>query len=83
MCGIIGIVGGNARAREEAVLRALPSLSSRGPDGNGRMFFPETTLGHTRLAILDLATGAQPMKDARRDIAISFNGEIFNYQNAN
>ncbi|MEK7604883.1 MAG: asparagine synthase (glutamine-hydrolyzing) [Patescibacteria group bacterium] len=80
MCGIIGIVGGDTKTREDAVVRAIPTLSRRGPDGHGSMFFSRAALGHTRLAIIDLATGTQPMKDTTRNIAISFNGEIFNYR---
>lgn len=80
MCGIIGVVGGNTKMREDTVARALPTLSLRGPDGSGRAFFAGAALGHARLAIIDLATGAQPMKDNVRDIVISFNGEIFNYK---
>lgn len=60
---------------------ALASLGKRGPDDHGTLAFPHALLGHTRLSIIDLSNGGhQPMQDAERDIAISFNGEIYNYR---
>lgn len=80
MCGILGVVGGNDRERM-AISGALDSLSKRGPDGKGVLSsYPSALLGHTRLSIIDLATGGQPMKDNAHDAAITFNGEIFNYK---
>lgn len=80
MCGVIGITGGNPKVRKDALARGLSALSLRGPDDKGEVFFAEAALGHARLAVIDLATGAQPMRDSARDIAVSFNGEIFNYR---
>ena len=80
MCGIVGMAGGDREARETAVGRALGTLAQRGPDAHATLTFPEATLGHTRLSIIDLSTGDQPMKDNARNIAITFNGEIFNYK---
>ena len=80
MCGIIGIVGKNAEAHTSALVQALPTLAKRGPDSHAHLVLDGAVLGHTRLAIIDLATGNQPMKDNERDITISFNGEIFNYK---
>jgi asparagine synthase (glutamine-hydrolysing) len=71
MCGIAGVVGGGADVR-----RMTARLAHRGPDGEG---FYEGTLGFRRLAIIDLATGAQPMKGCR-DLWLVFNGEIYNYR---
>lgn len=60
---------------------ALATLSYRGPDSNGSMAFDTAALGHTRLAIIDLSpSGHQPMRDNAKDIAITFNGEIYNYK---
>ncbi len=58
----------------------LASLSKRGPDDKGVMEFPNCILGQTRLSIIDLSSGHQPMRDNKHDIAISFNGEIYNYK---
>lgn len=80
MCGIIGMVGKDTNMRAHVIAQALPTLSKRGPDSQASIMFDGAVLGHTRLAIIDLVTGAQPMKDNERDIAISFNGEIFNYK---
>jgi asparagine synthase (glutamine-hydrolysing) len=88
MCGIAGQlrVGSAAETRvEESLLRRMAdTIRHRGPDGEG--YFLEhgpgfsVGLAHRRLAIVDLATGAQPMEDARKQCVITFNGEIFNYQ---
>jgi asparagine synthase (glutamine-hydrolysing) len=58
----------------------LDTLSHRGPDARGVMTFPGCHLGHTRLNIIDLNTGSQPMTDASGRLAITFNGEIYNYR---
>jgi asparagine synthase (glutamine-hydrolysing) len=87
MCGICGFVtdrgGGDDLA---AVLATMTrTLAHRGPDGQGRYCDAFEAgggvgLGHRRLAIIDLATGDQPMFNESRTLAIVFNGEIYNYQ---
>jgi asparagine synthase (glutamine-hydrolysing) len=52
----------------------------RGPDGRGVWHNDRYTLGHTRLSIIDLETGAQPMSDAAGRCHIVFNGEIYNHR---
>ncbi|MCG3145760.1 MAG: Asparagine synthetase [glutamine-hydrolyzing] 1 [Gammaproteobacteria bacterium] len=82
MCGISGIAAlSQARITEAEVRRMLPALKHRGPDGNGVYLDPRGAvgLGHTRLSIVDLAGGAQPMTNEDRTVWVSFNGEIFNY----
>ena len=65
---------------DPALLAAMTaSLRHRGPDGEGLHIDGALGLGHRRLAILDLAGGAQPMLRADGQAVISFNGEIFNY----
>ncbi len=71
MCGICGVVGGGADVRGMTA-----RLAHRGPDGEG--FFGDV-LGFRRLAIIDLETGAQPMKGCG-DLWLVFNGEIYNYR---
>ncbi|HKQ62616.1 MAG TPA: asparagine synthase (glutamine-hydrolyzing) [Candidatus Polarisedimenticolaceae bacterium] len=81
MCGIAGIVGRDLADVDPASCEAmLATLRRRGPDDRGTLAFPHCILLHTRLSILDLATGGQPMRDARRNVAITFNGEIYNFQ---
>ncbi len=79
MCGILAIAG--APISDSDLQKGLDTLSHRGPDDHGTMVFPDATLGQTRLAIIDLSPGGhQPKKDNEKDIAITFNGEIYNYK---
>jgi asparagine synthase (glutamine-hydrolysing) len=55
------------------------ALSHRGPDGFGYFNDEQVGLGHARLSIIDLATGHQPIHDARKRVWTVFNGEIFNF----
>jgi asparagine synthase (glutamine-hydrolysing) len=76
MCGLAGMVG----ACDAGLVAAMTaSLRHRGPDGEGLHLEPEVGLGHRRLAILDLAGGAQPMTDASGDLVVVYNGEIYNF----
>lgn len=84
MCGINGIVckasGEDRRAVEEAVRKMNRLLAHRGPDGEGLYSDDTITLGHRRLAIIDLSEhGAQPMASADGSVVLVFNGEIYNY----
>ncbi len=81
MCGIIGIAGEKTKSyTDENLKSALASLSKRGPDDRGILKFPGCVLGQTRLSIIDISGGHQPMKDNEKNIAITFNGEIYNYK---
>lgn len=80
MCGIAGFWGkGN-----ESVMRAMTeALHHRGPDFRGTFFDPKMALGlgHARLSILDLSSGAhQPFFSQDKRFAIVFNGEIYNFK---
>ena len=83
MCGVAGIAALSAWTliSEPDVRRMLPALRHRGPDDSGVYLDPHGRigLGHTRLSIIDLAGGAQPMTNEDRTVWVSFNGEIFNY----
>lgn len=80
MCGIAGIVtAGGPPPRPELVERMLSRMPHRGPDGSGTYRDERAVLGHVRLAIIDLAGGAQPMGTPDGSTWITFNGEIFNY----
>ncbi len=82
MCGIGGIVALSAAAagptREELVSMAF-ALRHRGPDQTGVLCDGPAGLAHTRLSIIDLGGGRQPMLDASGRFSLSYNGEIFNY----
>lgn len=84
MCGVTGWIGLAPRADDRQILAELTgALAHRGPDGEGAYFAPEAglALGHRRLAILDLtAASAQPMIDAASGVALSYNGELFNFR---
>ncbi len=82
MCGIIGIYHRNRLGdiREQALRRMLSSMAHRGPDGQGIFRDDSVILGHRRLSIIDLSTGAQPMTNEDSTIHICANGEIFNYK---
>lgn len=58
----------------------MACLAHRGPDADGIAEFDDCTLGHRRLSIIDLSTGAQPMCTADDSIAVTFNGEIYGYK---
>ncbi len=80
MCGIAGIV--NFRHPEnsrELVGNMLDHMPYRGPDASGIYVSDGVTLGHTRLSIIDLSGGDQPIHNEDRTVWITFNGEIFNY----
>lgn len=82
MCGIAGLVyeGTSSQAAASAVRRMISLQRHRGPDGEGFYNAPHASLGHCRLAIIDLtATGHQPMSDPDGRYWITFNGEIYNY----
>lgn len=82
MCGITGMVDTRAaRELDRALLRRMNnSLLHRGPDGGGEHFEPGVALGHRRLAIIDVATGQQPLYNEDGSVVVIFNGEIYNYQ---
>lgn len=78
MCGIFGAV--NVDISEEKALFCLNQMMHRGPDGYGLWQKNGVTLGHRRLAILDLSeNGKQPMSYANERYWLTFNGEIFNF----
>lgn len=80
MCGIAGILSTDAGPPAiDAVAAMLSALEHRGPDGSGIYRDEQVGLGHTRLAIIDLAGGAQPMSNPDETIWVTFNGEIFNH----
>jgi asparagine synthase (glutamine-hydrolysing) len=82
MCGIAGQFAlVRDRAIDPAVAgRMADRLQHRGPDGSGVRAGPGYALAHRRLAIVDLATGAQPMASADGALWVTFNGEIYNYR---
>lgn len=81
MCGITGIIQFDGRLVAESELRRMTDrLRHRGPDGSGYRLEGQVGLGHRRLSIIDLEGGAQPMSNEDGTVWITFNGEIYNYQ---
>lgn len=82
MCGIVGVVAppGGEPPDREAVERAVDALRHRGPDGRGVWSAPGVVLGHTRLAIVDLEGGSQPLANEDGSVVTIYNGEIWNHE---
>ena len=82
MCGIAGIFDTRQRREVDRHLaqRMNDALAHRGPDGEGIHFEPGLALCHRRLAIIDLATGQQPLYNEDGSVVVVYNGEIYNYQ---
>jgi asparagine synthase (glutamine-hydrolysing) len=79
MCGIAGWLG-TLPDSEKYAARVIQALHHRGPDADGICSWPEATLIHTRLSIIDLSpTGAQPMANQDGTVWTVFNGEIYNH----
>lgn len=79
MCGIAGVLSFDDPPEIDLVIRMLSRVPHRGPDGSGIYRDDRVALGHTRLAIIDVQGGAQPMSNEDESVWITFNGEIFNY----
>jgi asparagine synthase (glutamine-hydrolysing) len=82
MCGIIGTFSLNGFEAEpvDAVRAGMARMALRGPDGEGLFVGPGVTLGHRRLAVIDIEGGKQPFHDAGTGATLVFNGEIYNYR---
>src|SRR5579884_4052598 len=79
MCGILGYSHFAKPLPSGVLTSALRSLVHRGPDHQGRYSSGQISLGATRLRILDLDSGDQPLVSDNGDVVVVFNGEIFNY----
>ncbi|MBA1157019.1 asparagine synthase (glutamine-hydrolyzing) [Microvirga mediterraneensis] len=81
MCGIGGFFGtGVAPERSRSILQGMVNaVEHRGPDDRGIFVGDGVGLGHTRLSIVDISDGHQPMSSGSGRFWISFNGEIFNH----
>ena len=81
MCGIAGIINEENLFHGEEILNSMcGTLRHRGPDGYGKYCAPGFFLGHRRLAVIDLETGAQPLYSEEKDLVLAVNGEIYNYR---
>jgi asparagine synthase (glutamine-hydrolysing) len=82
MCGICGAVSLDGPL-DPAIRGAIPAMTRalrhRGPDGEGWCADERVAFGHRRLAIIDRASGQQPMPNEDRSVWVVFNGEIYNH----
>ena len=81
MCGIAGLWNIKTKAPVDRTLlsRMVRTLHHRGPDDSGIYLSQDIGLGHTRLSIVDLSGGHQPMCNEDGSIWVVFNGEIYNH----
>ncbi len=83
MCGMTGWVDfARDLTRERTVIEAMTeTMACRGPDAAGVWLQPEVALGHRRLAVIDLAGGAQPMvvSTPTGEVAMVYTGEVYNF----
>ncbi len=84
MCGIFGLVALGARSTGLSLAEVdagMERIRHRGPDGDGKWVSQDGQigLGHVRLSVIDLETGAQPMFSEDGRYTIVYNGEIYNY----
>ena len=82
MCGIVAIFSHRDPISDATLKRATHSLHHRGPDGRGHWISSDrrVALGHTRLSIIDLATGDQPIASEDEQARIVVNGEFYGYE---
>ena len=84
MCGIAGVVelGSGIDTRSDTYVRMKNVLSRRGPDQSGIYYGSNAALIHTRLCVVDIENGRQPMsyQTCERDYTLVYNGELYNTQ---
>jgi len=82
MCGILAAYGEGVTTRVDAIRRALKVLGHRGPDATNVWQSPngDVVLGHTRLSIIDLCTGDQPLANEDGTLHVIVNGEFYDFE---
>jgi len=87
MCGIVGVFWkdphvslDDLETMRRACVDKLETLQFRGPDEQHLVQVGSALLGHTRLSIIDLSTGSQPIFNEDRTVAVVLNGEIYNFR---
>ena len=85
MCGICGVAFQNRSTDAGERVRAMAAaMQHRGPDGEGFLLndprAPGLALAMRRLSIIDLPGGQQPIWNEARDVAVIYNGELYNYR---
>jgi asparagine synthase (glutamine-hydrolysing) len=82
MCGVFGILSFDAPVSQEALRAGMQALRHRGPDGERQWLAPDGRVGlaHTRLSIIDLTTGAQPIASEDGRVRVVVNGELYGFE---
>ena len=82
MCGFVGVfeIKTNSQELRPQVLEMSKKIRHRGPDWSGIYCGEEAILAHERLAIVDVASGKQPLYSKDGNLALAVNGEIYNHQ---
>lgn len=80
MCGISLVIGADRATGAIVVNKMVAEQSHRGPDASGTVISGNCQLAHTRLSIIDLSTGNQPMSSHDGRYTITYNGEIYNFK---
>jgi len=84
MCGIVGLISSELliTVRDDLAQKMLSTIQHRGPDDSGISTHRQTTIGMVRLSVVDIESGAQPMKlqTCKENLEIVFNGEIYNHK---
>lgn len=82
MCGFAGYITTDGKGSEykEDLIEMMNSIKHRGPDDEGTHIDDMAGLGFRRLSIIGITNGKQPMYNEDGSIVVTFNGEIYNYQ---
>lgn len=79
MCGIYGVHATHPQEHLDTIQAMAASMLHRGPDGHGHWHDEQIVIGQTRLAIIDLTAPAGPLHNETGELAVVFNGEIYNH----
>lgn len=79
MCAIAGYYQATLQPGIAGLADMAQCLAHRGPDGQGSHERGPVGLAHTRLSIIDLSGGAQPLYNEDRSLALVANGEVYNH----
>lgn len=82
MCGILAVLGvaDNSQAKRSRIIELSRRLRHRGPDWSGLHHHGDCYLAHQRLAIVDPASGDQPLYNEDKTVIVTVNGEIYNHK---
>lgn len=79
MCGFVGFTNKIDNA-DKVIKSMMDSIKHRGPDSEGLYLDDDVAMGFRRLSIIDLSMGHQPLFNEDKSLVLTFNGEIYNYQ---